>query len=378
MKKALLLSSLIPHPSSLLAAGGIPFASQESGHALRLATLTERKDVMATPTTGPRFTLLDAGTDTHPEEFARDVRAGLTANPKHLSCRYFYDREGSQLFEEICRLPEYYLTRAETEILRAHAPAIIDGMAERLTLVELGSGSAVKTRLLIEAALSHGGSLRYVPIDISTTMLEESCLGLLTDYPALQIVAVAGEYREGLRRLKAEPIRPKLVLWLGSNVGNFDRPQAADFLGQVRATLSSRDRLLVGIDLRKDRAVLERAYDDARGVTARFNANILVRINRELGGHFDLGRFRHRAVYDEAAGRIEMYLVSTSAQRVAIDALGLEAALAAGEAIHTENSYKYSPAEIQALAASAGLTVARQWFDAGRRFSLNLLAPARA
>jgi uncharacterized SAM-dependent methyltransferase len=166
------------------------------------------------------------------------------------------------------------------------------------------------------------------------------------------------------------------VLWLGSNVGNFDRPRAADFLRRVRADLTGRDRLLLGVDLRKERAVQERAYDDAQGETARFNLNLLARINRELGGHFDLGAFRHRAAYDEDAGRVLMYLVSRAAQSVRIDALDLEVRFAAGEEVHTEDSYKYSPAEIESLAADSGLRLERRWLDEQGRFCVALLAPA--
>jgi uncharacterized SAM-dependent methyltransferase len=173
-----------------------------------------------------------------------------------------------------------------------------------------------------------------------------------------------------------EADRPKLILWLGSNMGNFERPEVESFVRCVRETMSPWDRLLVGIDLRKDRAVLQRAYDDSYGVTARFNRNILARINRELGGHFDLGKFHHRAIYNEQIGRIEMYLVSARAQLISIDRLGLEVPFEAGEMIHTENSYKYSVGEIEVLAGAAGLRVERQWLDAERRFSLNLLAPA--
>jgi L-histidine N-alpha-methyltransferase len=204
--------------------------------------------------------------------------------------------------------------------------------------------------------------------------LEESSVQLLKEYPALEIVAVAGEYHEGLRHLREEMNRPKLILWLGSNVGNFDREEAAQFLRRVRATMRPDDRLLIGVDLRKERVILEGAYDDSRGVTAQFNLNILARINRELGGHFDLEKFRHRAVYNEEIGRIEMYLDSLDDQQVAIDQLKMKIPLAAGEAIHTENSYKYSSPEIDALAANAGMRVRQQWLDSARRFSVNLLA----
>jgi dimethylhistidine N-methyltransferase len=245
-------------------------------------------------------------------------------------------------------------------------------------LVELGSGNAAKTRILIEAFLRRRGFLRYVPIDICRVMLEDSSLQLLRDYSRLEILALAAEYHEGLRHLQTEVGGSKLILWLGSNIGNFERTDAVDFLRRVRHTMTASDGLLVGIDLRKDPATLERAYDDAQGVTGEFNLNLLVRINRELGGRFDPDAFEHRAVYNDKLGRIEMYLVSRWPQRVKIDNLGLEVPFAAGEAIHTENSYKYSEKEIADLSAASGLRLERQCFDRLRQFSENLfvLAPS--
>ncbi|MGZ3441188.1 MAG: L-histidine N(alpha)-methyltransferase, partial [Polyangia bacterium] len=319
-----------------------------------------------------RLTLVEADAAL-PSDFAADVRTGLTAPRKRLSCRYFYDAAGSALFEEICALPEYYLTRAEQEILDAHANEIFAGCPADAALVELGSGSATKTRTLIEAALEQKSPLRYVPIDISRSMLEESSRALLDAYPAVEIVAIAAEYRAGLRWLKRMR-DPKLVLWLGSNVGNFSRSDASRFLRGVRATMSPSDRLVMGVDLRKSRAVLEAAYDDAAGVTARFNLNLLQRINRELGGRFDVDAFAHRARWNERQGRIEIQIVSKLAQTVRIDGLRLSVAFKKGEAIYTESSYKYSFGEIERLARSAGLVVEQRWLDGERRFSVNLLA----
>lgn len=322
-----------------------------------------------------RLTFIDVGTAAQREAFARDVRQGLTASPKSLPCRYFYDAEGSRLFEAICQLPEYYLPRAEREILQAHADELAEMFPSPAALVELGCGSASKTRLLIDAFLRRHGALRYVAVDISRAVLEEATQALLREYPALEIEAVAGDYQDGLHRVDQGVDRPRLILWLGSSIGNLHRPEAAAFLRHVRATMRPKDRLLVGIDLRKDPAVLQRAYDDAQGVTARFNLNILARINRELEGQFDLGTFRHRARYDDAAGRIEMYLVSTQSHDVRIGRLGLTVPFAAGETIHTENAYKYSQAEIDLLAAEAELRLEAQWLDRGRRFTVNLFAP---
>ncbi len=308
--------------------------------------------------------------------FAEDVRSGLTANRKHLPCIHLYDAQGSRLFEAICAVHEYYLTRAERGILSARADAIVARLAPGAALVELGSGSAKKTRWLIEAFLRAQPSLRYVPIDVSRDMLGASARDLVSAYRHLSVHALVADYRTGLRSLPLEPGAPKLVAWLGSSIGNFDRDEGAEILRQIAALMKPIDRMLVGIDLRKDRATLERAYDDAAGVTARFNRNILSRINRELSGHFDVERFRHRAVYDPELGRVSMHLVSEVAQRVRIDALELEVAFAASEDIHTESSWKYAPEEIDALAAAAGFTVEDRYFDEMCRFSLNVLAPA--
>lgn len=327
-------------------------------------------------TTHERFLLMGGELSDQLAAFARDVSAGLSASPKRLDCRYFYDADGSRLFEAICRLPEYYLTRAEQEILLTRTTEILATCPPNLTLVELGSGSASKTRVLIEALLQRQGRLRYVPVDISRSALEQSSRALLHDYDTLQIVAIAAEYQDGLQQLSSVIEGPRLILWLGSNVGNFERAAASEFLRQIRRWMMPSDRLLVGIDLRKSRAVLEAAYDDAQGVTAQFNLNLLARINRELGGHFDLQGFRHRATYDEQAGCVQMYLESVREQTVLIDRLGLTVCFSAGEAIHTENSYKYSFAEIERLAEAAGLRLEGQWLDTQQQFSENMFAPA--
>lgn len=302
--------------------------------------------------------------------FVEDVRRGLTTTPqKTLACQYFYDELGSKLFEEICTLEEYYPPRAEREILEARAAELA---GPRAALVELGSGSATKTRIVIEAMLARHGSLVYVPIDVSHTMLIESSEALVADHPTLHVLGIAAEYQAGLEELARRDLGPKLVLWLGSNIGNFDRPSAAAFLRRVASTMATGDRLLVGADLRKDKRTLEAAYDDARGVTAAFNKNILARINRELDGTFDLEAFRHRAVYLETEGKIEMHLVSARAQTVTIGALDLDVAFDAGEHIHTEDSYKYSRDELRGLADAAGLEILSQWTDHAERFSETL------
>ena len=330
------------------------------------------------PATDPssRFTLIGVGREDVREDFAADVRAGLTAPRKRLSCAWLYDRAGSLLFEEICSIPEYYPTRAEEEILRTRAAEIVGDLPPDVDLVELGSGSAAKTRLLIEELLRRNGRLRYVPVDISRTMLEQSSAALLADYPRLTVLGVAAEYRDGLHELRRRLEGPRLVLWLGSNVGNFERDEAVRFLAEVRRDLDGNDRLLLGVDLRKDRRTLELAYDDPAGVSARFNLNLLARINRELGGRFDLSTFAHRARWDEARGFVEMSLVSLREQTVRIEALDLDVPFRAGESIHTENSHKYSVREIEALAEAAGYSVERAWLDAAGRFRVQRLVPS--
>jgi dimethylhistidine N-methyltransferase len=309
--------------------------------------------------------------------FAEDVRRGLTSAPKRLSPKYFYDELGSQLFEAICLLPEYYLTRAEAEIFAAHSAEIVEAAARgrRVTLFELGSGSASKTRRIIEALLARQDGLLYVPVDISTAALEASAEALLEAYPALRVEAYAGEYDAALPRLADhfEEDARALVLFLGSNVGNFDRGEARDFLRGVRRVLRDGDALLLGADLKKDAATLEAAYDDPLGVTAAFNLNLLARINRELRADFSPRGFRHVAVYDEVEGRVEMHLESLADQRVHIHALGLDVHFGEGERVHTENSYKYDPAGLAALAASAGFRLARTWLDGRQSFGSNLL-----
>lgn len=325
----------------------------------------------------PRLSVIEAADSPQDTDgFAKAVVDGLTAERKSIPSRFFYDEIGSGLFEKICDLPEYYLTRAEREILTTRAGDILADAPADLTLVELGSGSAVKTRLLIEELLSSRERLLFTPIDISRAAIEDSADRLLSDFDTLKIVAVRSDYHTGLSILKQRNTGPELILWLGSSIGNLDRDEAATFLQGIGTTMSPDDRLLVGIDLRKDASVLEPAYDDAQRVTARFNLNLLDRINRELGGRFDPGTFEHRAVYDPDWGRVEMHLVSRVCQTVAIDGMGVEIQFSKGETIHTENSYKYSLDEIDEVMQAAGLVRNGQWFDSEGRFSLNRMRKA--
>lgn len=310
--------------------------------------------------------------------FARDVSTGLRSTPKQLFPKYFYDELGSELFDAICLLPEYYLTRAENEILAHRADEIINatGDSTSLALLELGSGSATKTRSIIEALLRRQSTLLYLPIDISASALRASAHTLLQTYPALRIEAYASDYDTALARLAGERDargdERLLALFLGSNIGNFDRDGAEQFLSVLRGVLRAGDALLLGADLKKDRATLEAAYDDALGVTSAFNLNQLVRLNREFDADFDVRAFRHVAYYNEAEGRVEIYIESTLAQVVQLPKLDMEITFAAGERIHTENSYKSDASELDALAARTGFNCARRWTDAAGRFSSNL------
>ncbi|HAF22093.1 MAG TPA: L-histidine N(alpha)-methyltransferase [Blastocatellia bacterium] len=304
---------------------------------------------------------------------AEDVRRGLSSKPKRFLPKYFYDQLGSQLFEAICLLPEYYLTRAENEILERYADEIVASVGGNTTLVEMGSGSASKTRLLIEALLRKQDGLLFIPVDISASALDSSSRILLQSYPQLKIEAYAADYFAGLAELGKTPRARTLALFLGSNISNFDLEEALKFLRALRQVLREGDALLLGADLKKEKSVLEAAYNDALGVTAAFNLNVLARINRELAGNFDLRAFQHRAFYNEGPGRVEIYIESTRKQTVTISELEMKVQFAAGEQIHTENSYKYDLDDITRLASATGFTRARTWLDQREQFSSNLL-----
>lgn len=307
--------------------------------------------------------------------FAEDVRRGLTAPAKFLYPKYFYDELGSRLFEAITALPEYYVTRAEAEILRDHAGEIVAAVPGPVRLVELGSGDGQKTRLLIEALINAQGSLEYLPIDISESAVEVSSRALLLSHPGLRVNAYVGEYCSALEKMHKDGgfAGRTLVLFLGSTLGNLDPEERRSLLSDIRGLLEPGDAFLLGVDLKKSEDVLIPAYDDPLGVTAAFNLNLLARINRELGGGFDLAAFRHRAIYNRTAGRIEMHLESRKAQTVRIRDLNLEVPFAAGETIFTESSHKFDLGQIAALAGWSGFELRRTWTDSGRRFASNLL-----
>jgi L-histidine Nalpha-methyltransferase len=294
---------------------------------------------------------------------ADEVFSGLSSRPKTLSPWLFYDAAGSRLFEQITELAEYYVTRTEREILAQYAPEIIAATGDRpVTLIELGAGTATKTGLLLEAALRRQGSLIYHPIDVSASALAEAQQRIEEGLPGVTVQPQVADYTEGLGEIEAAGCR-RLVLYIGSSIGNFDPPQALQLLREVRRQLVPGDALLLGVDMVKSRRVLLRAYDDASGVTAAFNKNVLTRINREFGSNFNLRLFRHRARWNEEHFRIEMHLESLIAQCVLIPALDLEVKLARGETIHTENSYKFTGERVEQLIEHAGFRLRASWSD---------------
>ena len=297
------------------------------------------------------------------ESFAEAVRRGLQSFPKTLPCQYFYDAAGSGLFERICDLPEYYLTRAEDSILRVHAASMVEGWARSPAMLELGSGSSSKTRRLIGAALDAYGDLHYLPIDVSPTILEESARDLVQEFPRLRVTGFAADYLGALSAMADRVARPKLILFLGSSLGNYESGPAIDLLRRIAGVMGPADRLLLGTDLVKDRATLEAAYDDSEGVTAAFNRNLLVRINRELGADFVPDRFAHEARYRADLGRVEMHLVSLGDQVAQIPGAGLAVEFREGESIHTENSHKYTVQGLKSLAARSGFVEDASWTD---------------
>jgi dimethylhistidine N-methyltransferase len=303
-------------------------------------------------------------------EFARDVIAGLNANPKWLWAKYFYDDQGSALFEQITALPEYYPTRTELGILEQCADEIAGFIPPGAALVEFGSGSTVKARIVLRAAAVSA----YVPVDISAGFLNSEAARLARDLPHLRILPVAADFTKSFELPAAIRSLPRVGFFPGSTIGNFEPPQAAEFLRHAARLLGPGARFIVGVDLVKDERVLEAAYDDAAGVTAAFNLNLLRRINRELGANFDIEHFRHKALYNRAQHRIEMHLESRVAQNVAV--CDRVIAFAEGETIHTESSYKYTVESFQALAAEAGWSPAAAWTDPKGYFSLHALRRA--
>jgi dimethylhistidine N-methyltransferase len=299
------------------------------------------------------------------DEFRADVLAGLSRGPRRLPCKYFYDRRGSELFDRICELEEYYPTRTELAIMRAFGVEMAAAIGPRASVIELGSGSSVKTRLLIEA-LSDPAD--YIPVDISREHLHAAAARLAAAYPALRIRPLWADFTRGIRQPHSGRSIKRVVYFPGSTIGNFGPRQSRRLLARIARLVGPGGGLLIGIDLVKDRSPLVAAYNDRAGVTAAFNLNLLSRVNRELGGTFDRAAFSHRAVYNSAKRRIEMHLVSMREQVVAVDGERFE--FQYGETICTEHSHKYTVEGFTALAAAAGLRFVRGWTDPRHWFAV--------
>jgi L-histidine N-alpha-methyltransferase len=313
------------------------------------------------------------------EALKQHVASGLSRSPKTLSLMYFYDEEGSRLFQQIMALPEYYPTRTEFGLLARHQAALAAALRpvetrEPFFLLELGAGDGLKTKILLRHLLIAEASFTYVPVDISESALEGLAASLRQELPALRVEPVVADYAAALRLMAARPGR-KAVLFLGSNIGNFLPADRQAFLRELVAPLSSDDRLLVGFDLQKDPRLIRAAYDDAQGVTAAFNLNLLRRLNRELGANFDLATWRHYTDYDPLSGAVRSFLLPTQAQQVHLAALNQTFNFAVWEPIHTENSYKFTRPLITRLAADAGLAVAEFFTDERDYFADVVLRP---
>ncbi|MBV8205603.1 MAG: L-histidine N(alpha)-methyltransferase [Acidobacteria bacterium] len=310
---------------------------------------------------------------------AEEAWRGLRAEPKRLPAWLFYDDAGSALFQEITRLPEYYLTRTELGIFKQHGAEIMAAAgsgsgAGPLILTELGAGSAEKTGVLIGCALQQAAAVVYEPVDVSTGALKGATARLRKRWPQLRLKPVIADYTNGFRLPGRDGGARRVVLWIGSSIGNFERADAARILGKVRRRLQPGDALLLGADLgpsrSKQAAAIVAAYNDRAGVTARFNRNLLARLNRELEADFEDSGFRHIAEWNAAESRIEIYLESRRRQEVALRSLGLTVRFAAGERMHTENSHKYRPGELEGMLGEAGFTVMQTWHDPRRWFAV--------
>ena len=299
-------------------------------------------------------------------QFAEDVLRGLSSTPKALSSKYFYDDEGSRLFQEIMKLPEYYLTGCESEIFSTQGEAIYRSFANgdnAFDLIELGAGDGTKTALLVDEFLKHNADISYSPIDISQEALDALTKKFTAEFPALKMETLNGDYFKILKSLKNGGGRRKVLLFLGSNIGNFSREQSVDFFGQLRVVMNDNDLLFVGFDLQKDPHVIAAAYDDPQGVTARFNLNLLTRINNELGGDFDVDKFAHYANYRPIEGSARSFLISREKQTVSIAALERSFDFDQWEAVFMEISQKYSMPMIESLANASGFEIKQNFFD---------------
>jgi L-histidine N-alpha-methyltransferase len=305
-------------------------------------------------------------------DYAEEVVRGLASRPKMLPCKLFYDARGSQLFDEITELREYYLTRSELEILQNYSPEIVQAAGSPVSLVELGSGTATKTSTLLRAVAGRQIRVKYFPVDISPSALAEAKKRVRAEFPGALFQPIVADFGHGFHFLRNLGPGRKLVLYLGSSIGNFDPEDAVAFLRKVRDQLSPGDSLLLGADMVKSADILVPAYDDARGVTAEFNKNILRRLNRELNANFDLHSFRHIAEWNPQLSRMEIYLESTCEQAAVLALTRTIVRFAPGERIHTENSYKYTPAMVERMLCVSGFRLEKTWFDRRKWFGLHL------
>lgn len=303
--------------------------------------------------------------------FAEEISSSLNRNSKFIVPKFFYDKNGSDLFEKICTLPEYYPTRTEIAILKNLQIDLSQYLDDSFRLVELGSGASVKTRLILDIFTTLQDSIEYVPIDISE-ILAESSEQLLKDYDTLHITGIIDTYEGGLEFLKSYDDKKNLILFLGSSFGNFSPADGKNFLQKINSTMKSGDLFLIGLDLVKDKRILESAYDDSQGITAQFNLNVLSRINNELGANFNLNNFSHYSTYNEEYQRIEMYLKSLLPQSVVVSKSNLLLSLEKNELIHTEHSYKFNLSQIRTILKSTGFKIHNIWLDEKKHFSLTL------
>jgi len=313
-------------------------------------------------------------------EFVKEVEKGLADKQKHISPKFFYDKKGSKLFEEICDQPEYYLNRSESLILKRSVNEITNILREKeISIIELGNGNSLKTRILLKPFLANLRKVCYFPIDVSLKTLQKSIKDLSKEYVNLEIYGICSDYVSGLTKIndfmkmKKNIPKNKLIIFLGSSIGNFDPKEAKNFLCSLKRYIRQEDALLIGIDLEKDKTILDKAYNDKMGITAKFNLNILARINRELDGEFNLSSFGHKSFYNIHKHRIEMHLESKLDQEVRVGAIKKTFHFKKGETIHTENSYKYSQNNLNELVKNAGLEMIQCFIDPKKQYTLILL-----
>jgi len=303
--------------------------------------------------------------------FAEEIALSLKCEPRSISPKYFYDNLGSKLFGKICKLPEYYPYNCESLILKKISKKLTPHLTSNVRLVELGSGSSTKTRLLIDALLKNQEHVEYFPIDISDVLIE-SAMNLCDDYKTLKVTGIIDTYENGLDFIEHYDDKPNLITFLGSSFGNFNEDDGVGFLKKIHELMKSSDYFLIGLDMEKDSDVLFKAYNDTKDLTAKFNLNVLERINKELDADFKVSQFAHKAYYNESKRRIEMYLRSLSDQTVTIPKAGISIQLAENELIHTENSHKFTMSQIDSMFEEVGLDIVQIWFDTKKYFGLIL------